>query len=631
MTLIHFFHRQEEKRKNSPSPAALENIKDYESYCSHYNSIEKKDIHTDERLFNPKLIASLKIKTKEEIQDLCEKFLDRCIQHESYLPIYAQIALRVHSSLQNTDLNKEISFRGHLIDTVVKRFEKVAVEKDELDQRIAIALYGEMYNLNWVSKVSMNNFIGALKALNNDNSYVILMQSLLKICSTKLAVQGTKVLLTELRDEMKKIARKEDRESHLKYMVHDSLSMLNYIVAIQEQYEVKGNEALPQPPIIDTEKLTIDNLYKGMSEEAYTEVINDIKFTPIENLAGFIEKLIQKALSTCSTLLAKATRDICTASYMKEVLSNKCHSIFLDYVKDANKAGSTFRLIHFIGELYNFDVLSNDFINLCFEILFEHQMAMGASALMRSTGLKMETANAAKLNGFFQFFGHVVKNEHSRQAKVFRKLMTLRANEWNDHGIQHSYEDFLMLYILEEATADEVAVKLHSDHVEIEKFIFALWKVVLKDPHPLYAELCLQLSKVSPEFNRELIEFIKQRGKTFGNLESQHYNEAVNCRLGKVVVFIAELFQLNVIPDFIFENFIEPRLASKIPQSFVLAVLGLVSQKIDETAPNGKLKTLITNLEHINEDKSQQKYNSIYGDMNELRETMNQLKLHQKH
>lgn len=563
---------------------------------------------------------------------MCDKFIERSIQHETYLPIYAQIALRIHSSLQNSELSKEISFRAHLIDTVVKRFEKVAVERDELDQRIAVALYGEMYNLNWVSKVSMNNFIGALKALHNDNSYVILMQSLLKVCSTKLAVQGLKNQMIELRDEMKKIARKEDRESHLKYMVQDSLSMLNFIVAIQEQYEQRASEptVTPQAPLVETEKLTIDNLYRGMSEEAYMEVINDIKSAPFENLTEFIEKLIQKAISTCAILLAKATRDICTSTYMKGVLANKCHSIFLDFVKDPNKSGSMLRLIHFIGELYNFDVLSNDFINICFEILFTAQIEMGTSALMRSTGLKMEMANADKLNGFFQFFEHVVNSEQSKRAKVFKKLMSLRANEWSDHGIQHSYEDILMLYTIENVTADEVIAKFHSDHAEIEKFICALWKVVLTEPHPCYAELCQQLSNYSLEFNRELNEFIKQRGKTFANLESQHYNEAVNCRLGKATVFVAELFQLNVIPDLLFENYIEPKLASKIPHSYILTIISLVSQKVDETAPIGKLKTLITNLEHINEEKSQQKYNTICGDMEELKEVMSELKLRQK-
>lgn len=503
------------------------------------------------------------------------------------------------------------------------------MENDELDQRIAVALYGEIYNLNWISKATMNNFIGALKAMHNDNSYVLLLQPLLKVCSTKLAVQGSKNVMMELRDEMKKISKKEDRESHLKFVVQDCLSMINYVVAILEQFEVKVSE--PRLPLTEEfyviEKMTIDNLYRGMSEEAYVEVINDIKSNKITNVAEFIEKLIEKAIATCASLIAKATRDL-SSPYMKEMLSNKCHSIFLDYVKDTNKCGSTLRLLHYIGELYNFDVLSNEFINLCFEILFEQQNELGTtgiSALLRCVGLKMETANTEKIDGYFEFFDHVVKTEYSKRTKVFKKLITLRANEWSEQGIQHSYEDFLMLYTIENATSDEIVTKF-SNHVEIEKFIYALWKVALKDPHPSYALLCKQLTKLCPEFNQELIEFIELRCRTFANLESEHYNETVNSRLGKVSVFVAELFQLNIIPDYVFENWVEPKLASKIPHSYILAISSLVSHKVMQKSSNERLKTLVINLDHINEDKSQHKWNTICGDMQELKETLMGLK-----
>lgn len=379
--------------------------------------------------------------------------------------------------------------------------------------------------------------------------------------------------------------------------------------------------------------MTVENLFKDMCEEAYLDVINDIKSKPISNVEEFIEKLINKALSSCALMVAKATRDICTTVYMREVLSNKCHSTFLDYIKDQNKCGSTIRLLHYIGELYNLDVLTNDFINLTFEILFAHESEIGTtgiSVLLRNVGFKMEIANVQKLESYFQFFDHIIMTEQSRRTREFKKLKALRANEWNEHGIQHSYDDFLVLYTIENAEPEEVIGKFHTNPIEIEKFILALWKIVLKDPHPSYAELCKKLSKFSTEFNFNLVEFLKSRCNTFSNLESQHYNESVNCRLGKVVLFISELYSFDVIPESLFEIWMDPRLASKIPHSYILTILSLITPKID-AMNNSRLKTLVANLEHINEDKSQQRWNSICGDMSDLKEAMMEYKTHQKH
>jgi hypothetical protein len=151
----------------------------------------------------------------------------------------------------------------------------------------------------------------------------------------------------------------------------------------------------------------------------------------------------------------------------------------------------------------------------------------------------------------------------------------------------------------------------------------------LKDPHPSYAELCKKLSKYSPDFNQVLLDFLKTRCNTFANLESQHYNESVNCHLGKVVVFITELYSIDVIPERLFEIWIDPRLAAKIPNSYILTILSIITPKID-AINNIRLKTLLTNLEHINEDKSQQKWNSICGDMKELKAALMEYKAHQK-
>lgn len=559
---------------------SLDFVTDFDSFCYHvdYCSNLKRNILHDEQMFNAKLIASLNILSEEEVIQLCERFVDRAIVYEShYLPIFGQIALRINSALQTTDLDKEITFKNIMVETVIKRFDSIPIEEDlELEKRMVIALYGEMYNINWVKQVTINTFIGALKHLKNDYSYIIFLQSLLKSCGLKLSIYGSKEQMVEIRDEVKRISRKEEKEDHIRYLVQDTLHMLNFIVGIREQSELKISSDLKDCEKKEkSEKLTIENLYKDMCEEAYLEVIADVKSKPIDNVEEFIEKLISKALSSCALMVAKATRDICTTVFMREVLSNKCHSTFLDYIKDENKCGSTIRLLHYIGELYNLDVLTNDFINLCFEILFEFNGEIGTtgiSVLLRNVGLKMEIANTHKLESYFQFFDHIITTEHSRRSREFKKLKALRANDWNEHGIQHSYEDFLMLYTIENAEIEEVIGKFTANHVEIEKFLFALWKTVLKDPHPSFADLCKKLSKYNPDFNHILVDFLKSRCNTFANLESQHYNESVNCHLGKVVVFISELYAFDVIPEHLFEIWIDPRLASKVPNCYILNV-----------------------------------------------------------
>lgn len=616
---------------------SLDFVTDFDSFCYHvdYRSNMKKDILHDEQMFNAKLIASLNISSVEELRQICERFVDRAIMYESYyLPIFGQLALRINSALLIPELDKEASFKNILIETIIKRFDSIPVEEEvELEKRMVIALYGEMYNINWVKQATLNTFMNALKCLKNDYSYIIFLQSLLKSCGMKISVNGSKELMIDIRDEVKRVLKKEEKDDHLRYLVHDALQQLNFIVGIREQSEQKILIPESSEKHESNKRLSIDNLFKDMCEEAYLDVINDVKSKPIDNVEEFIEKLITKAISSCAMMVAKASRDICTTTYMREILSNKCHSTFLDYMKDENKCGSTIRLLHYIGELYNLDVFTNDFINLCFEILFEHvgEMATtGISVLLRNVGQKMEIANTQKLESYFLFFDHIISTEHSRRSREFKKLKALRANDWNEHGIQHSYEDFLMLYTIENAEVEEVIGKFHSSPVEMEKFIFALWKTVLKDPHPSYADLCKKLSKFNVDFNYFLVDFLKSRCNTFANLESQHYNEAVNCHLGKVEVFIAELYSMDVIPEYLFEIWVDPRLASKIPNCYILTILALITPKIQATN-NTRLQTLLTNLEHINEDKSQQKWNSLCGDMKDLKAALMEYKSHQKH
>lgn len=545
--------------------------------------------------------------------------------------------------MQNTKLSKEISFRNLLIETVYKKLNEATSDLNEEEKRTAVSLYGEIFNLDWISKAAMNTFLVDLKKNSSDDSFVLLLQPILKICAIKLSIKGSKEFMSDLRDTIKGIASKEKIDSHIKYLAHDTLGTLNFIITSLEQCEVKVN-GTPQPspsasikdeskrPRND-EKLTIDNLYRDMSEEAFIEVVNDIKSERIKDIPAFIDNLIEKAMTTCTILVARVTREILTTPEMKELLSNKCHNEFLDYVKDPNKTGSTLRLLHYIAELYNLDVLTNDFINVCFEILFESKDEIGLtgiSALLRNIGAKMEIANSSNLNGYFDFFDLIIKSEHSKRSRVYKKLTLLRENNWDEHGIQHSYEDFLMLYTIENATPDEVAIKFHAN-VEIEKFIYALWKVVLKEPHAAYSVLCQQLSSICKDFNHNLIEFLKARCKTFANLEVQHYNDTVHCRLGKVAVFAAELYQLDVIPDYIFEMWIEPKIASKIPETYIVLITNLLKDKIINLAGNERLKLLIINLEHIKDDKSQKKYNSICGDFEELKKSLNSLKHHQNH
>jgi hypothetical protein len=561
-----------------------------------------------------------KLTAKEEYEDLAEKFLSRIFntQYSSYLSVLAQMALRINSSLQCIKESSCVfSFKSIVLEVLMKRFKTLT---SEIDKRTAVTFFGELYNIDWISKATINAFINDLKESvytkddDDDTAHIFLIQSLLKVSGCKLAKQGSKEQLIEYRNLLKKSLKNND--NHVKFIAQDAINSLNNVIYHLETAEKLSKK---QFDIEINEVLTIDNLYESISEEAYCMIITAIKKKPVKSTAelnSIVDKIIQKII-TGNAIASKASNDLkdlsCeNNSKFADILSKKCYEIFQEFLRDENKSSSLLRLTQFIGDLYNSDVLSNNFINICYEILFNTSPKVSIACidvLTRQCGKKMELVNEKKLEFYFKYFEHIASTEKTYRAKVFTKLINLRKCDWIGQELALSYEDFLIQYSICNVTITDIIERLkHAE--EMQKFIISLWTKILREPHPSYSELCLQIMNLIPEFFEKLSTFLTIRCTTFMNLDPNYWTEAVMDRYGQVVTFVSELYAKNAIADGLIEMWLNGANAEKIPTTILDTIIYNLNLTIGKSS-NHKLKLLHLNLIHIADKRAQAENDSI--------------------
>ncbi|XP_070507981.1 uncharacterized protein [Chironomus tepperi] len=535
-----------------------EDIKDYQDYCDYFNSIELKTSNDDKFLFDPIFISTIKFTKKEQINDLAKKFIERVLAGQSTVIFFIQKVQKIGNAIQNIFKLKiqKISFQKILVDEIFFKFE---------NQKLLLEFMCELYNNSFVNKTSMIAFVDKFKSQAPEN--IVLMQIFVRTCAIRLSSQGDKEQLLQIRTIARSVKNLPNYDEDLKFLAQDLANSTNSIILLLENFQIK------QQVLIESADKLVDDLLKNA----------------LKNPQIFVK-------SACNL-----------DGKLKDLFIQKTENIIKEVPKFVIKPDEFMNLMEFVAELYNLEFLKNEFLTWTVEILMQSSTndicSQSIELLFTKCGQKMENMNKHKFDIYMKFFEAVLAEENNTiRSECFKRILKTKIRKWKTLNIpQNFYEDFLMLFSMNDAKIDELVEIFKSDEEEMEKFIQILWKVILRDsPHPSYSILCEEISKYCENFQQNLTTFLTARCITFIGFNADMFNENVKERLGKVMTFVAEIYNNNLASDEILEMFLDQKLTLKLPSEFITRIFSILSKCRRFTeSPNDRLKILVKNFDDI--------------------------------
>ncbi|CAG9811735.1 unnamed protein product [Chironomus riparius] len=543
---------------STQSKITQEDIKDYQDYCNYFDNIEPKTSDDDKFFFDSVLISTIRITEKEQVINLVKKFIKRVQAGQSTIIFFIQNVQKIGNAIQNIfKLQKQkVSFQKLLIDEIFLKFE---------NQERLLEFMCELYNNSFVNKTAMIAFVDKFKSQSPEN--IILMHKFVKTCAIRLSSQGDKEQLMQIRTIARTVKNLPNYDEDLKYQAQDLANSINSLIQLLDNAQNK-----PQILTESPEKL-------------------------IEDLMKNVLKHPQIYVKTACRLDGK----------MKDLLIHNIEKIIKEVPKFVIKPDEFMNLLEFIAELYNLDFLKHEFLSWTIEIFLQSSTneicSQSIEFLFMKCGQKMENENKHKLDIYMKYFDAVLAQDIKNiQSECFKRIQKLKNRKWKILNIpENFYEDFLMLFSMNDANVVELLDIFKVDEEEIDKFIQILWKIILKDqPHPTYSILCLEISKSCKNFGAKLTAFLTARCITFIGLNSDMFNENVKERLGKVMTFVADIYNNNLVSDQVLEAFLDSKLTSKLPSEFVTRIFSILSkcQRLNESR-NVRLKTLVKDFDNI--------------------------------
>jgi len=579
----------------------FEDITDFNDFCEYFDHLKPKTNKDDEQLFDPNFVLTIKFTKKEQISSFSKKFIERVLANKSPILFFVQNAIKIGSSIQSNSKssNQNFSFRKTLVDEIFASFS---------GEKILVEFMCELYNNNFVNKTSMIVFVEKFKNQNSKN--IILLQIFIRICGLKLANQGDKQQLVQIRNIARSFKNSEDADENLKFIAQDLSNSLSSVISLMEN----GHTAV--------KNVTIHDLDESINDEEFIAIVNFIKNSN-ESPEKVAEDLIRKSFKS-PHVSVKAT--IKFDGRVKHLLIQKIQSLLNDVPEISVTATEFKNLIEFLADLYNVDILRNEFVNWCIEIFLkttnDELSCQCLVIIFENCGSKMENINKPKLETYLKFFEAVLAaKEDSIRCEYFRKICVLKARNWKViHISEYYFEDFLMMFSMNDAKVDEIVEILKSDEEEMEKFLNILWKIILKEaPHLSHAILCEEISKYCESFTQKLTNFLTARWKTFTNLDAEFFNENVKQRLGKVMTFVTEIYNRNLVTDETLEMWIDTKLTLKTTPEFIARIFtNLGSCKRLDQNKNIRLKALAKHIENIYFENLEERVGVIIHDLNIL-------------
>jgi hypothetical protein len=542
-----------------------------------------------------------------------------------------KLAKEINAQLKNNhETSEDICFDKTLLNILqnsfkkLPKFDQLSTEEDIESAEFLVRLTGELYNIEWIDQPKLISCMDKL-ALNSFGSdhQLKMFHNLLQNVEGEMVRQkqaGKCKYYLELLNTT-------DKNKKVKFL--KCVEILQRILKVTKEQDESDDKVEDE----------FDELLEKMLKETINEVAQKLALMfstdAAENVLIMLAKFTSKSFENPKLYakLVKATN----SSTFKSLVLDQCQEDFLDSTSSSKVEPKVIDLVEFIGELYNEDLAPERLVNVCMDVLFGVKSPCDVtvdsiSLLIRTVRARMESSDKDKLDHYFKYFSYVVDlKEDSYRSIVFEFLIALRNNEWKcDENVAKPLVDHHVNQICE-AEVPSISLKLTKLIEDSETIaivvIRKIWEVVILKPESI--SLCVNLTNemsnlelmqedgTKLKFAELLIQFLTQRHAAFAAIPTEQFSDKIKCRLGQVIIFVAELDQLEIVSDGFMELWLDEKFIKNLNVIHAAQVSAVMSTRTDEIlSVELKLKLMILD-DKINEAVS--KFSElIQKDINEL-------------
>lgn len=183
----------------------------------------------------------------------------------------------------------------------------------------------------------------------------------------------------------------------------------------------------------------------------------------------------------------------------------------------------------------------------------------------------MDVENIQILDTFFKYFTLVALREDSYRTKIYKELLRLRANKWNDEKsdidlMEENLSQVTMKNLVE--ITKNIGKQINEKENNLPEFINLLWKFVIQNPEPeeimKHAKLTEGLSYINDNFTCAFMNFMKQRNSTFCLIPLQEFSPAISKKLATAIHFMCYLYTCDVAGEKDLEIWMRPNLVQHL-------------------------------------------------------------------
>jgi hypothetical protein len=549
----------------------------------------------------------------------------------------AQKVLDTENNFENTDnisesLSKECdSIKGFtlVIDNVLKspkicfddnlkkfvnkiiknlsKFDKLSKSAEEIERANNLVLFtGELYKAQWIDfsqltscmdKLSLKNFVTAHQ--------VSMFESLLRVVKAEMIEQrhvgNCKRYIVMLKLKSAELKKLSETNNKLRDKVQKCIEMCEQVIK-----GTNDEENFSVFPLIQN-KITIGTI------EDFNIILNNLSLKNLKEVAQKLKKqispevltiLMRKAYESPS-IVVKLFKEINSTS-LSDFSQKYCHEKILNYksvVENNSQNKNLPCLVYFIGELYNEGVANEKLVIYCLETLF-HTTNEGTieciMILVSIVGEKFEINCKEVLDRYFKYFNFIVNHEETgtHLAKTYSYLIEVQKNEWkNSEEITLPMIDLLTEKVNSEniALVSRTISRLISNCDETAaNFIRKVFELITFKRN--YSKICAKLLQIMTKLSlkssyvRLLQDFLVVRKAVFAAIPEENFSELVKVRLGRFIIFVAELFKLDVISQESTEIWFEDKIIMNLIIEDAVFLSCAVGEKVNKTDENGKLE-----------------------------------------
>jgi hypothetical protein len=361
------------------------------------------------------------------------------------------------------------------------------------------------------------------------------------------------------------------------------------------------------------------NMFDDLTNENFASTAEKItEIVKSENAEDFLLLLatLTSKVSKKSKILAKLVREVEKYAPIVEILLDYCNENFLDHQKNGKINEKILAVVNFVGELYNLDLASDDFIKLWFDVLFAAENSSELTidcitCLIRIVGKSIETKCKEKIEKYFKYFGYVIKNSKEKNqenytTKIFNFLIKLRANDWEfSDDICNDLIEFYFVKFANDENISLTGIRLRffiGDSEEIANLVIReIWKILMLKPSE--SKSCLKVIKEigilnlqKKIFNDLLMHFFTNRKFAFMAIKQEEFTETIKKRLGNVAKFCAELFSFDFISEEFLSIWLEENVVERLNVEDAAAISSMIGQKVFKSE-NLDVKLLLLSLD----------------------------------